>query len=56
MEAKHNHRRHNVNLLMYHIVCVAKYRRSVFTDKVDETIRETCLEIEKRHEIGFIEI
>lgn len=41
---------------MYHIVCVAKYRRSVFTESVDSTIREICLEIEKRYEIWFIEI
>jgi REP element-mobilizing transposase RayT len=50
------HKAHNVSVLMYHIVCPAKYRRVVITDEVDKTIRDTCLEIEKRYEIKFIEI
>ena len=41
---------------MYHIVCPEKYRRAVFTDEVDEVLREICLEITKRYEITFLEI
>lgn len=41
---------------MYHFVCPAKYRRVVFSKKVDEVLKEVCLEIEKRFEIKFIEI
>ncbi len=41
---------------MYHIVCPAKYRRVVFTPAVDQRLKETCLEIEKRYEIEFLEI
>lgn len=41
---------------MYHIVLPAKYRRSVFNPKVDETLKNVCLEITKRFEIYFIEI
>ena len=41
---------------MYHIVCPAKYRRAVFTEKVDKELREVCLEIAKRYEIIFLEI
>ena len=41
---------------MYHIVCPAKYRRAVFTEKVDTVLRETCIEIAKRYEITFLEI
>jgi len=41
---------------MYHIVCPAKYRRAVFDEKVDDVIREVCLEIASRYEIKFIEI
>lgn len=52
----HIHKSHNVNLLMYHIVCVAKYRRSVFNDWVEETIKQICIDIEKRYEISFIQI
>ena len=46
----------NVSVLMYHIVCPAKYRRAVITEKVDKELKEVCLEIEKRFEIKFIEI
>ena len=41
---------------MYHYVCPAKYRKVVINPKVEEIIKETCLEISKRYEIEFIEI
>ena len=42
---------------MYHIVCPVKYRRLIFkTEKIDNELREICLEISKRYEIDFIEI
>ena len=41
---------------MYHIVCPAKYRRVVFSEAVDRKLKETCLELSKRHEIDFLEI
>ncbi len=41
---------------MYHIVCVAKYRRVIFSASVDGQLKETCLEIGKRYEITFLEI
>lgn len=47
---------HNVSSLMYHIVCPTKYRRIVITNEVDNTLKQTCLEIEKRYEIEFLEI
>ena len=47
---------HNVSLLMYHFVFVAKYRRLVITEEVDALLKETCLEISKRYEIQFLEI
>jgi putative transposase len=47
---------HNVSVLMYHIVCPAKYRRAVYTPPVDEKLKEVCLEISKRYEIVFLEI
>lgn len=50
------HKSHNVSVLMYHIVCPAKYRRAVFTSEVDKILKEVCLEISNRHEIVFIEI
>ena len=47
---------HNVSILLYHFVCPAKYRRVVFDGKVDEVLKEVCLEIAKRYQIEFIEI
>ena len=47
---------HNVSVLLYHIVCPAKYRRVVFTDEVDQVLKTVCLEIASRYEIMFIEI
>ena len=47
---------HNVSLLMYHFVMVAKYRRLVFTEEVDLVLKDVCIEISKRYEIRFLEI
>jgi REP element-mobilizing transposase RayT len=52
----YKHKRHNVSVLLYHLVCPAKYRRVVFDDDVDAVLREVCLEIGLRHEISFLEI
>ena len=41
-------------MLMYHLVCAAKYRRVVMGERVDEVLKEVCLEIEKRWEIYFL--
>ena len=50
------HKSHNVSVLLYHFVCPAKYRRVVFSEEVDKSLKEICLEISKRYEIAFIEI
>jgi len=50
------HKSHNVSILLYHLVCPAKYRRVVFTEEVDKELRDVCLEISKRYEIRFLEI
>ena len=50
------HKSHNVSVLLYHVVCVAKYRRVVFDDEVEAVLREVCLEIALRFEIEFLEI
>ena len=54
--SKFIHKSHNVSLLLYHLVCPAKYRRIVFTEDVDKHLRDVCLDISKRYEIDFIEI
>lgn len=50
------HKSHNVSVLLYHIVSSVKYRRVVFSDKVDEVLVLTCEELEKRYDVRFLEI
>ena len=50
------HKKHNVSVLMYHIVCPTKYRRAVFSGVVNAKLKEVCDEIQKRYEITFLEI
>ena len=50
------HKQRNVSVLLYHLVCPAKYRRVVFSEEVDSVLKDVCLEIAKRYEIVFIEI
>ena len=45
------HQSHNVSVLMYHLVCPAKYRRVVFDASVDTVLKEVCLDIAKRYAI-----
>jgi REP element-mobilizing transposase RayT len=37
-------------------VCPTKYRRVVFNEKVDQALKEICIEISNRYEIEFLEI
>ena len=50
-EDKHIYKSHNKNLLLYHFVCPAKYRRDVFTKEVENTLKEICKGIGERYEI-----
>jgi len=50
------HKSHNVNLLIYHLVCPAKYRKMVFNTRVDQELKNICLEISLKYEIHFLEI
>ena len=54
--SKYKHKSHNVTVLMYHLVCPAKYRKVIFDERADEELKAICLEIEKRYEIEFLEI
>ena len=38
------------------MVFPAKYRKKIFDDAVDMTLKDTCLEISDRYEIHFLEI
>ncbi|CAE6868673.1 hypothetical protein R69658_08017 [Paraburkholderia aspalathi] len=50
------HKNHNVTVLLYHLVFPAKYRRAVFDERVDEVLKEVCLEIAERYQVKFLEI
>jgi REP element-mobilizing transposase RayT len=50
------HKSHNVTALLYHLVFPAKYRRAVFDERVDEVLKEVCLEIAERYQVKFLEI
>jgi putative transposase len=54
--SEHIIKRHNKTLLLYHLVCPAKYRREVFTEAVEQTLKDVCVEISKRYEIYYVEI
>ncbi len=50
------YKKHNVSILLYHLVCPTKYRKAVVTADVDEKLREICADISLRYEIEFLEI
>ena len=50
------HKSHNVSVLLYHFVCPVKYRRIVFSEPIDNELRDICLGISLRYEVSFIEI
>ena len=52
----HIYKSHNKSMLLYHLVCPVKYRRKVFTDEVEDTLKEICIGIGERYEIQFVEI
>ena len=54
--SEHIHKRHNKTLLLYHLVFPCKYRRTVLTTAVEQTLKSTCLEIGICYEMNFIEI
>ena len=54
--SEHILKSHNKTLLLYHVVCPAKYRRDVFTQEVEGTLKDVCVGIGERYEINFVEI
>ena len=54
--ADHIYKRYNKTLLIYHIVCPVKYRRNVFTEETEQTLKRICLELGIRYDIEFLEI
>ena len=54
--SEHIIKSHNKTLLLYHLVCPAKYRRKVFTPEVEQTLKNVCEAISQCHEIHPVEI
>ncbi|MEI6728441.1 MAG: IS200/IS605 family transposase [bacterium] len=54
--SEHIFKRHNKNLLMYHLVFPAKYRKKIFSSEIDKTLKEICIELSQNYEILFLEI
>ena len=54
--SEHIVKRHNKTLLLYHMVCPAKYRREIFSEGVERSLKATCFGISERYEIHFVEI
>ena len=52
----HIHKSHNVSLLLYHFVCPAKFRKKIFTETVEQSLKQACQDIEDRYDLTFIEI
>jgi REP element-mobilizing transposase RayT len=55
-KSEYIHKSHNVSVLLYHFVCPAKYRKVVFNESIDQSLKEICIEISKRYQIYFLEI
>ena len=53
---EHIKKRHNKSLLLYHLVCPIKYRRSVLSEPVEKSLVEVCKQISERYEMHFVEI
>jgi len=47
---------HSASELVYHLVCPIKYRRKIFTSENEPSLKVIALELEKRHELHFLEI
>ena len=53
---QHIRKSHNVSLLILHLVCPIKFRRSIFNEANEPTFKSVCLELGLRYEYRFLEI
>ena len=56
MEARHVRKSHNKTLIVFHLVVPVKYRRKVFTEENEATLKSICLELSTRYPYTFLEI
>ena len=43
-------------MMLYHVVCPTKFRKVVVDHQVDHILKETCIQIQNRYDIHFVEI
>ncbi len=43
-------------MMLYHIVCPTKFRKVVVDRKIDDILKETCIQIQNRYDINFVEV
>ena len=55
-KSEYIHKSNNVSILLYHFVLPAKYRRVIFSEEVDKSLKDICIELSKRYEVNFLEI
>jgi putative transposase len=54
--SKYIHKSHNVSVLLYHVVCPLKYRRSLVNTDVEAELCDICDGLTERYELFFVEI
>ena len=54
--ASHLFKSHNKTLIIFHLVCPIKYRRTIFTEHSEQTFKSICLELGARYNYIFLEI
>ena len=54
--SKHELKRHNKTLLLYHLVFPLKYRKKAISKGIGESLKDICIGISDRYEVQFLEI
>ena len=49
------HKSQNVTVLLYQLVCPAKYKRVFFDEQVDAVLKDVCLGVVERYQVKFLE-
>ena len=48
--------KHHVSVIMYHIVCPTKFRRTVISEEIEKSIKQVCMEMQDVYDFKFLEI
>lgn len=47
---------HHVSIIMYHIVCPCKFRRTVISSEIEISIKQICMDMQEVYDFEFLEI